>query len=292
MAKTRIALMWTLQTQFAGYVLAREHELPDLELLPRVPGRSPIQQLLDRRAEFGIVSPAHLLSAGPAASELVLVGLFMARSPVRLAGLLDRVGDRLEGRERRLRIGIWAGEDIELRAILHSSAVDAAKLDWVDVSDEAGALLSGEVDYVQCTTYNELPAIIRASGGEDRVIVHSPVSWGVDVPKDGLVVRRDLLQTDRGRVVEVLRAAIAGWRRALDAPLAAAEEVCAVVPELDPAQQAEQMQLISEMFEPGHALGEPRLSDLDRARHAASVAGMTALPELLLDHGPWQDAHG
>ena len=140
--------MWTLQTQFAGYVVARENGLPQLELLPRAEGRSGICELLDGRAEYGVVAPGHLLAAPSGTVELVLIALFMARSPVRLVGLRDSVGDALQPRPG-LRVGVWSGEDLELRAMLRMAWAVRKKIELVGVSDEAGALVSGDVDDVR-----------------------------------------------------------------------------------------------------------------------------------------------
>jgi ABC-type nitrate/sulfonate/bicarbonate transport system substrate-binding protein len=286
----RLALMWTLQTQFAGYVLARDDELPELELLPRDPARGPIRELLDGRAEYGVASPAHLLNAGRDARELVLVALFMARSPVRLAGLRATVGDRISPRPG-LRVGVWPGEDSELRAILRSEGVDTSEVEFVPVLDEVGALLGGDVDYVQCTTYNELPAIVAAAGGESHVVAHDPAAWGVDVPKDGLVVRRDVLEAEPLEVAGLVRAAIGGWRRTLADPREAAAQVCRSVPGLDLEPQYAQLVRLVELFDSAHPLGEPRPADVARAVHCAAVAGLERDPEdVRVDRGPWERA--
>ncbi len=286
--RMRLALMWTLQTQFAGYVLARDDELPELELLPRDPDRGPIRELLDGRAEYGVVSPAHLLNAGRDARELVIVALFMARSPVRLAGLRAKVGDRISPRGG-LRVGVWPGEDSELRAILRSEGVDT--VEFVPVFDEVGALLGGDVDYVQCTTYNELPAIVAAAGGESQVVAHDPAAWGVDVPKDGLAVRRDVLEADPLGVAALIRAAIGGWRRTLADPQAVAAQVCRTVPGLDLDSQSAQLERLISLFDAAHPLGEPRPGDVARAVHCAAVAGLERDPDdVRLDRGPWERA--
>jgi hypothetical protein len=282
----RLALMWSLQSQFAGYVVARERMLPELELLARTPGRSPIGDLLDGRAEFGVVSPVHLLAAGPPARDLVLVALFMSRSPVRLAGLRARVGDELAPRPA-LRVGVWSGEDTELRAMLRAVGAEA---EFVPVLDEVAALLDGDVDYVQCTTYNELPAIAAAAGGTGALAVHDPARWGVDVAKDGIAVRSDVLEARPDRFV---RGAVVGWRAAAADPAAAAAAVCRAAVGLDPDAERELLERVLELRDLDHALGEPRAVEVARAVHAMQVAGGAAGAEdVRVDRGPWERAGG
>jgi NitT/TauT family transport system substrate-binding protein len=288
----RLALMWTLQTQFAGYVVARERELPHLELLPRAEGRSPIRELLDGAAEYGVVAPGHMLAAPPGSVELVLIALFMARSPVRLVGRRDRVGDALDPRPG-LRVGVWSGEDVELRAMFKMSGADLDRIEFVGVTDEAGALLSGDVDYVQATTYNELPMIEELAGGPDQLVVHDPADWRVDMAKDGLVVRRDLLETDPAAVTAFVKAAVAGWREALDDPDQAVAAVCRAVPTLDPEQQRTQLERLALLFDPDQPLGQPRPVEVQRARVAARAAGdPRAEAPVSIDPGPWERACG
>lgn len=284
----RVALMWSLQSQFAGYVVAGETELPGLELLARAPGRSPIMELVEGRAEYGIVSPAHMLAAGTAGRELVLVALFMPRSPVRMVGLRERVGDELRP-DDGVRIGVWSGEDLELRAMLTLAGFDLDAVSFIPVGDEAGALVAGEVDYVQATTYNELPVIAAAAGGEGRLAIHDPESWGVDAPKDGLVVRREMLERDRSAVARVVRGATAGWRSVLSDPDAAAAAVCRAQPDLDPGEQRVQLGRLIELFDSSRELGRPAESDVERARHAARSAGdARADAEISVEFSLWE----
>jgi hypothetical protein len=84
---------------------------------------------------------------------------------------------------------------------------------------------------------------------------------------------------------------MAGWRRALADPRAAAAEVCRVVPGLDEAPQAVQLERLLELFDPAHPLGEPRSGDVDRAIHCAAVAGLERDPDVVvMDPRPWESA--
>jgi ABC-type nitrate/sulfonate/bicarbonate transport system substrate-binding protein len=286
----RLALMWTLQGQFAPYAVARADGLPELELLERRTERSPIDELLEGRAELGVVAPGHLLAAGSRARELALVAVFMSRSPVRMAGLRERVGDRLVPRAG-LRVGVWGGEDSELRAMLRIAGADLSQIEFEPVGDEAAALVSGEFDYVQCTTYNELPAIHAAAGGAERVVSHSPVDAGVDMAKDGIAVRREFLRTDPASVERFLRASIAAWRVTLTQPEVAAQALCELVPPADPAREGAMIRALAELVDPDRPLGEPRQAEIERALHTARAAGLDRdARDVVLERGPWERA--
>ena len=190
-----------------------------------------------------------------------------------------------------LRVGVWGGEDIELRAMLRLAGVELADVEFLEVADEVQALLTGDVDYVQSTTYNELPAIVAAAGDPDRVVAHDPAEWGVDVAKDGITVRRDVLEAKPREVTRFLRGAIAGWRRALADPAAAAVEVCRAEPTLDVEAQIRQLERLVALFDPAQPLGQPRSQEIERARRAARAAGdARAAAEVRIDPRPWEQA--
>ena len=283
----RLALMWILQAQFAGYALARR-ELPALELIPWRPGASAIDQLAAGEAEFGVVSPAQLVVAGSKAKELVFVGLFMSKSPIALAGLRSRTGDGLAGLDG-VRVGVWEGEDLEVRAMLGVNGVDNAGIEFVAMGADVRPLLVGEVDLLQATTYEEVPALLAAGADPEDLVLHRPQQWNVDVAKDGLVVRRDVIDEHPDLVDSVVASAIRGWQAALDDPEDAVATVCALSPDLDPAWQTQQLGLISRLIDDGRPIGFPDPAEVDRATRVHRLVGNAVeIPEGLVDAGPWE----
>jgi hypothetical protein len=55
-----LALMWLVQAQFAGYVIAQQ-QFPALKLVTRDLATPPLEALARDEAEFGVVSPDHAL---------------------------------------------------------------------------------------------------------------------------------------------------------------------------------------------------------------------------------------
>src|SRR6266516_2852819 len=200
----RVALMWMIQAQFAGYFLAAR-DVPELEFVPRSFDSSPVQELVAGNAEFGVVSPAQLLAAGDAAEGLVFLALVMDRSPIVAVGLRERAGGELRALERP-RVGVWEGEDVEIRAMLARAGVSPEQTTFVPMGDELEPLLTGEIDLLQATVYEELPRLVREGVDPDELVVHSPRDYGLDVAKDGLVVRRDVLEARPDAVHAVTRA--------------------------------------------------------------------------------------
>lgn len=283
--------MWIVQAQFAGYALARlEH--PGLELVPRQAGTTPLDELLEGRAEFCLASPAHLLAAGARSRSAVLVGLFMSRSPVVLVGSRRRIGADLRA-AAGARIGVWPGEELEIVAMLAAAGVQRGHADLVPVEEGFDAFAAGELDLLQATTYNELPALRRLLPDPSDLVIHEPTRWGVDVAKDGLVTRRDLLAEDRATVNAVVAASVRGWHRARQDRDAAVTAVHSLDPTLDEAEQREQLDLVLELFDPDQPLGRPSAAEIERAARVHHIAGRGVDPAaVLIDAGPWERAAG
>ncbi len=278
--------MWKLQAQFAGYALAQQ-ALPGITLLPRDPASPPLEELARGRAEFGVVSPAQLFSRLGLARDLVFLALFMNRSPVVLVGLKERVPREL-GSAQHYRVGVWAAEDTEVRAMILAAGVDLRRITFLPLGEDLSPFLEGKLDLIEATTYNELPRLVDDLGS-DRLVVHRPERWGVDLPKDGLVVRADVLK-DRPQMVEsVVAAAVQGWTKAIANPEAALAAVIKAQPELNVGEQRSQLERILELIDRERPLGCPDPMAIERAAEVHRGLGHTVIAsDLRVDRGPWE----
>ena len=281
--------MWSIQAQFAGYFLATR-DVPELEFIPRSFERSPVELVQSGDAEFGVISPAQLLSAGSGAEGLVLLALVMDRSPLVLVGLRERAGDDLATLERP-RVGIWEGEDVEIRAMLVRAGVDPERTTFIPMGDDVSPLLEGEVDFLQATVYEELPRIVREGAARDTLVVHHPGEHGLRVAKDGLVARRELVEERPDLVFAVTRGVVRGWLDAHGDAKAAVEAVLRLRPDLDPSLQLRQLEDILELITPTRPLGFPDPAAVDDALEAFDAAGIIpTLPSVAIDQAPWRAA--
>lgn len=281
--------MWILQAQFAGHVLA-QREVPGIELVPWRPGSDAIDVVQSGRAEFAVVSPSQLLAAGERAYGLVFVALFMRKSPIVLAGLRSGPGESLAAAEGE-RVGTWENEDVEVRAMLVANGVDLRRVEFVPMGADVAPLLDGQVTFLQATTYEEVPALLTAGADPHDLILHRPSTWGVDVAKDGLVVRHDVLAHESSLVDAVLGAVTRGWHDALVDPHNAVRAVCDLDPSLDPNWQLNQLNEISQLFEAGVPTGWPDPAEFERAARVHRLIGNPVDVSLIhIDEGPWKRA--
>lgn len=269
--QVRIVLMWSLQAQFSGYALARR-AVPEIELVPRPATATPIEEIVAGRAEFAIASPSHMLAAGDVGRDVLLAALIMPRSPIVGAARRGTPGATLKG-ARGLRIGVWASEDAEIRAMMIKAGANPDDNEFIPVGDDVTPLVRGEIDVLQATTYNEVPLLVAAGLPLDEMVLHRPDDYGVGTAKDGLVVHRRLVEENPSLVHAVVDAVVDGWRATLADPAAAIAEVCDLVPTLDPAVQQDQLEIILGLIDPERSLGQPLPEDLARAVEVHQTLG-------------------
>ncbi len=280
--------MWLIQAQFAGYIIAQQ-ELPGLKLIPRDLATTPLEALARGEAEFGVVSPDQLFSNIEQARRLVFLALFMDRYPVVLIGLRGKAPEDL-AHLGACRIGVWPGEDTEVRAMVQAAGGNLSGVTFEPLGASLAPLLEGNLDLVEATTYNELPHLERELGAE-ALVVHRPSRWGVDLAKDGLVVRADVLATKPRLVDKVVASVVAGWAHAARDHEDALRAVLDADPILDPQEQRNQLQWILELIDPARPLGRPEASAVARAADVHRALGQpVSASDVAIDIGPWERA--
>ena len=298
-ATVRIRLLWFPQAQFAGPIVAAERGLArhagvEIVLQPVDFADPPVAALLARRAEFAIASPAHALeSADPEA--IAFLAAVQQRTPLvygaRRASGIATARD-LAGR----RVAVWpGGEDLELRWLLARVCGSPDAAVRIPANDTVAALVSGDADVAQMTTYHELQEAEAALGHDGLALVRADEA-GAGLLKDGLLVRRDFMAGHGAIVDAVVSAVLEGWTIAFDHPDAAVDACARARPDMSREEHARQLADIRALSIAGatveRGLGYPDPVHAERAA-AAMIETGHAPPRGtadLVDAGPWSRA--
>ena len=296
-AEARIRLLWFKQAQFAGPLLAEQRGLArargvEIVCEPADLADPPVEALLDGRVEFAVASPAHALeSRDPSALALLLV---VQQSTSLAYGV--RVDAGIEGPSDLAgrRVAVWpGGEDLELRWLLARACGSADSAHRIEAADTVAELVAGRADAAQMTVYHELHEAERALGAHALRVVRAE-DCGAGLVKDGLLVRRDLLEDRIWLADAVVAAILEGWSIALDDPGAAVSACSASRPDMTVEDHARQLADIRGLVLAGatstHGLGFP---DPEHARRAALALRETGTipridPDRLIEDGPWR----
>jgi diguanylate cyclase (GGDEF)-like protein len=217
----RLKLKWRHQFQFAGYYAALERGYyRDAGLVVTIeaarPGDDPVQDVLSRKADFGVASSELVVHYARGAPVVVLAVIFQhspltlfARRDAGIEGVHDLVGKRVA----------LASSEAELFAYLAREGVPVSRLERVEHDFSVTGLLEGRIDALAGYSTDELWSL---RGAVERYVQLSPRSSGIDFYGDALFTSRGEIALAPGRVEAFRAASLRGWAWALSHPAEAA----------------------------------------------------------------------
>ncbi|WP_417579944.1 ABC transporter substrate-binding protein [Nitrincola sp.] len=274
----RLQLKWNHQFQFAGYYAAiakgyYEEEGLSVELLLARPGRDPITEVLQGRAEFGI-GTSDLLLHFHQGEPVVALAVTFQHSPL---ALIARTNNQLQtlrdldGQTVALEPG-----SAELFAYLKREGIRTEQFDAVLHEYNLMPLIVGRV--AAQSVYSTTETLELDKLGIDYQI-YSPRSVGIDFYGDTLFTTQAFLAENTEQVEAFRRASLRGWLYAMNH----SEEIINIILEQYPTphsrealrHEAEKMHSLmrTDLIEPGHMI-------TGRWQHMADVyAEIGMLPE-------------
>jgi len=277
-----IRLLWLPQAQFAGYLIAEQESRRDNQRLrilcePADFKTGPAAAVFDGDSHFAVASPAHVLeSEWP--SQLVWLLTIQQESPlvypVRQDSGITGPHD-LAGRK----VAVWPGnEDLELQWMLKRAGVDPSAVVRLPVEDTVGAFLSGDADCAQMTCYHELHLLEAELGNQDTVRLLRASDQDAGLVKDGLIARRDFVESNEALVQTFVNAVLAGWTRAFTNAEATLDACLAARPDMSRASHARQLEGIRALSlcnaTLSQGLGYPDRRHVENAIAAARAVGL------------------
>lgn len=218
-AKYRIRLQWLPQTQFAGYYMAAEkgfyqEEGVDVEIRPVDPKIRAFHDILYRNGHFETawLASGILMANASAKKEIVLIAQFFQKSAfmlvTRRSGGIRTISDF-----RNRSIGVWDGVfSILPRALIKKHNIHGMKL--IPQGFTMDGFLNGEIEIASAMRYNEYNQILESGIREEELLTFNFSDLGMNLPEDGLYVRRDFLERSPEVCQKVVSATIRGWQYA------------------------------------------------------------------------------
>lgn len=212
-------LRWRHQFQFAGYYAAvaqgyyREEGL-DVRLHEGAPGKTPVNEVLAGRAQYG-ESNSELLYERLKGKPLIALAVIFQHSPSVLLARADagvETAHDLIGKNVML---MNAQTDADFQAMFRREGIDPALINLQPSSYNIEDLVSGKVAAFNSYLTNE-PFYLLQKNIDYRVI--SPNTYGIDFYSDILFTSETELHEHPERVEAFRRATLRGWRYAMDHP--------------------------------------------------------------------------
>ncbi len=227
-----LQLQWVPQSQFAGYLAARDrgfYEAAGLDVTIVDGGGDivPVQVLDSGGADFAISWVPRALASREEGLSITNIGQVYQRSGTLQVAFADSgistVAD-LEGRN----VGNWGfGNEFELFAGLASVGLDLQNDVTIVIQDfNMTALINGDIDAAQAMIYNEYAQVLETINPETGELFQpedfNVIDWndvGVAMLQDAIWADADRLESDadyRATAVKFVEASLQGWAHCRD----------------------------------------------------------------------------
>lgn len=212
-----LQLKWFHQFQFAGYYAAMEkgyyeQEGLDVTIIERDLNHSPVDQVLEGKADFGVGNSAILYQYLKGRDVVLLASIFqhsplvfLSKNTPLLHNIHDFVGKRV--------LMSLTSQDIELKAAL---LMEGIKLDDIGIVDRFASpedYLDPGFDVIAAYTTNQ-PYYLTQHNVPFSIIY--PSTYGIDFYGDTLFTSRRQAQEHPELVDKFVRASLKGWTYALN----------------------------------------------------------------------------
>ena len=220
--QTSVQLSWVHTIEFAGFYEAVDrgyYAAENVEMRIDNGGFddkgefiSPIQRVVEGKADFGIIGADSVLAARAKGQSIVAVAAIYQRNPIILVSLAknnitapqDLVGKR---------IGVAPGDELIYDIILTSQGISHEDVIEIPIDTSLEPLINGEVDARTGFVTTE-PFMLRHMGHEVNVML--PSDYGIDLFYSNVIFTTEDMIAKRPELVEkVLRATLQGYEDAI-----------------------------------------------------------------------------
>ena len=282
-----LQLKWMHQFQFAGYYVALEKGYFkeagfDVTISERNPKTSPINDVLEGRADFGIADSSIVLHR-LLDKKVVIASTIFQSSPLVLMSLksenitspYDLVGKRIMYQR--------SVDDASIQAMLQLFNISSEQFTYVPHNFNNWALVDEQADVLSAYLLNQ-PHLYRKAGYEVNVL--DPSSYGIDFYGDLIFTTESRVRSDMEGVKRFVEAARRGWQDAVNNP---EQAIDLILNKYSPDADREKLQLeakstqqlIKERFVSIGTVYPERFEriaqayiDLDMANAGSSIAGL------------------
>lgn len=215
--KVRLQLKWLHQFEFAGYYMAIEKGYYkeagiEVELLEPKDSKSPIENVCEGNAEFGISASDVVTGRAQNKKVVVLASVFQQTPNILIAAKNSGINRARDINGKKIALESDAAEII---ALLKNEGVTLSKDQVKPLGYEAKQLLNSEVDVISAYLTDE-PFYLDSIGFQYNII--SPQSGGIDFYGDVLFTTEQLIKTNPELVNSFRKASLLGWEYAMNHP--------------------------------------------------------------------------
>ena len=255
-----VRLKWQYQTQFAGYIVAKEKGFYsdlglNVKLEPAGPDLKPYLTVASGSDDIGIGVPNQIITAQSNDVPLVAIAQMMQDSPFRFIlknkNRIDSL-QQLKGKD----VGIWMnGDEAEFVAMLQSVGMKLSDVNVIPQDFSVVPFLQDSYVLSHVSVYNELILIkSHGYGHKDSLQILSPKDYNSAILGDMLFCKKEFVENNTEIVSKFIEASIRGWKYAKEHQDEAVDLVIKYNPELTKEHQLAQLKAALDLIFTGNSL--------------------------------------
>jgi NitT/TauT family transport system substrate-binding protein len=242
--------LWKAQAQFAGYYVACDKGIfkkygLDVTLIEGGPDYPPVEQLKNKKADFGIIWLPAAIQWRSQGLKLVNIGQVCQRSALLLvakksSGILKP--EDMQGKK----VSLWEGDlQLQPKAFFRKYNLE---LEIIPQSYTVNLFLRGGVDVASAMWYNEYKTILNSGLNQDELTTFFLSDYGFNFPEDGIYALEETVKKDPQAAAAFVKACFEGWQYAFEHPSEALDIVLKYMRQAHiPANRIHQQWMLSRM---------------------------------------------
>ena len=254
-----LRLQWIPQTQFAGYIIAKQKGFYDEEKLnvilnPAGPDLKPQVTVANGSDQIGIGVPNQVIAARTNGVPLVAIAQIFQNSPNRYVLKSQNRIDSLQQLKGK-KVGLWlGGDEAEFIAMLQSAKMTLNDVSVVAQEYSVAPFLQDQYVISMVTVYNELNLIQKEGYQGNKLQILSPKDYNSAILGDMIFTTDKYLNENSETVQKFLKASIKGWQYCIEHPEEALDIVMKYNPELDKEEQRYMLNSCLDLIKTGSSL--------------------------------------
>jgi NitT/TauT family transport system substrate-binding protein len=223
----------------------------DVSIIPSQGGAQVIQNVVSGTANLGFMGVPETAIARSTGAKLKIVSVIYQKQPIAVFSLQSGANVTTPKQLEGLTLGSGSGSFTPkiLQGFMVGKGLNSNTLHVVDIAPSArpGALITKKVPSIETFIMGKPGLAQAAEDGHEKLQTFIPANNGLKLYSNGIGVTQAYLSQHPQVVRGFVRAALKGWKFALDHPAKAAQDELQFVPSLKPAVIAAELKIVRDL---------------------------------------------
>jgi NitT/TauT family transport system substrate-binding protein len=223
----------------------------DISIIPSQGGAQVIQNVVSGTANLGFMGVPETAIARSTGAKLKMVSVIYQKQPIAVFSLQSGANVTTPKQLENLTLGSGSGSFTPkiLQGFMVGKGLDPKTLNVADIAPPArpGALITKKVPSIETFIMGQPGLEQAAEGVHEKLQTFIPADDGLQLYSNGIGVTEEYLSQHPQVVRGFVRAALKGWKFALDHPAEAAQDELQFVPSLKPAVIGAELKIVRDL---------------------------------------------